>query len=88
MIYRKWSLLTGPVTILGGIVGAIVVSTYAFVDSDIIYEKVKGLEPLYQIVNFGLMNRTIIDPMTRSSNRSRRSQMHHQPSRMKRVCGE
>lgn len=33
MIYRKWSLLTGPVTILGGIVGAIVVSTYAFVDS-------------------------------------------------------
>ncbi|MBA0821879.1 hypothetical protein Goarm_018712, partial [Gossypium armourianum] len=22
MIYRKWSLLTGPVSILGGIVGA------------------------------------------------------------------
>ena len=31
MIYRKWSLLTGPVSILGGIVGAMVVANFIFV---------------------------------------------------------
>ncbi|MBA0790825.1 hypothetical protein Gohar_015447, partial [Gossypium harknessii] len=30
MIYRKWSLLTGPVSILGGIVGATVVAHLIF----------------------------------------------------------
>ena len=31
MIYRKWSLLTGPISILGGIVGAVVVANFIFV---------------------------------------------------------
>ncbi|KAK4571957.1 hypothetical protein RGQ29_030379 [Quercus rubra] len=34
MIYRKWSLLTGPVSILGGIVGAMVVANFIFVKND------------------------------------------------------
>lgn len=33
MIYRKWSLLTGPAAILGGIVGAVVVTNYLFVEN-------------------------------------------------------
>ncbi|KAB2003040.1 hypothetical protein ERO13_A11G095700v2 [Gossypium hirsutum] len=32
MIHRKWSLLTGPVVILGGVVGATVVAHFLFVD--------------------------------------------------------
>ncbi|MBA0560050.1 hypothetical protein Goshw_019845, partial [Gossypium schwendimanii] len=31
MIHRKWSLLTGPVVILGGVVGATVVAHFLFV---------------------------------------------------------
>ncbi|KAM2647638.1 hypothetical protein TB1_000862 [Malus domestica] len=34
MIYRKWSLLTGPVAILGGIVGTVVVAHFIFYDND------------------------------------------------------
>nr|DAD33610.1 TPA_asm: hypothetical protein HUJ06_012461 [Nelumbo nucifera] len=34
MIYRKWSLLTGPVTILGSIVATVVVANYLFVNND------------------------------------------------------
>ncbi|KAB2595823.1 hypothetical protein D8674_031273 [Pyrus ussuriensis x Pyrus communis] len=34
MIYRKWSLLTGPITILGGIVGTVVVANFVFNDND------------------------------------------------------
>nr|XP_009798955.1 PREDICTED: uncharacterized protein LOC104245088 [Nicotiana sylvestris] len=34
MIHRKWSLLTGPAAILGGIVGAIVVANFIFVQND------------------------------------------------------
>ncbi|CAB4270203.1 unnamed protein product [Prunus armeniaca] len=34
MIYRKWSLLTGPVTILGGIVGTVVVGHYLLIEND------------------------------------------------------
>nr|DAD19461.1 TPA_asm: hypothetical protein HUJ06_020924 [Nelumbo nucifera] len=33
MIYRKWSLLTGPVSILGSIVATVVVANYLFVDN-------------------------------------------------------
>ena len=33
MIYRKWSLLTGPVAILGGIVGTVVVANFVFFDN-------------------------------------------------------
>ncbi|GMY06950.1 Succinate dehydrogenase [Fagus crenata] len=33
MIYRKWSLLTGPAAILGGIVGAVVVANYLFIQN-------------------------------------------------------
>lgn len=32
MIHRKWSLLTGPIAILGGVVGATVVAHFLFVD--------------------------------------------------------
>ncbi|KAJ9188248.1 hypothetical protein P3X46_003620 [Hevea brasiliensis] len=34
MIYRKWSLLTGPVAILGGIVAAVVAANLLFVKDD------------------------------------------------------
>ncbi|KAG2725482.1 hypothetical protein I3760_01G068600 [Carya illinoinensis] len=34
MIYRKWSLLTGPAAIVGGIVGAVVVANFIFVERD------------------------------------------------------
>ncbi|KAJ0054180.1 hypothetical protein Pint_00556 [Pistacia integerrima] len=34
MIHRKWSLLTGPTAILGGIVAAVVVANFIFVDHD------------------------------------------------------
>ncbi|KAM5555595.1 hypothetical protein ABKV19_023492 [Rosa sericea] len=34
MIYRKWSLLTGPVAVLGGIVGTVVVAHFVFVGND------------------------------------------------------
>ncbi|KAL6290445.1 hypothetical protein ACE6H2_007955 [Prunus campanulata] len=33
MIYRKWSLLTGPVAILGGIVGTVVVGHYLLIEN-------------------------------------------------------
>ncbi|KAL3815116.1 hypothetical protein ACJIZ3_016384 [Penstemon smallii] len=33
MIYRKWSLLTGPATILGGIIGTIVVVDLLFIEN-------------------------------------------------------
>lgn len=32
MIYRKWSLLTGPPAILGGVVAAVVVAHFIFAD--------------------------------------------------------
>uniref|UniRef100_A0A7N0VAR0 Uncharacterized protein n=1 Tax=Kalanchoe fedtschenkoi TaxID=63787 RepID=A0A7N0VAR0_KALFE len=28
MIHRKWSLLTGPVAVLGGVVGSVIVVNY------------------------------------------------------------
>ncbi|PON97536.1 hypothetical protein TorRG33x02_067380 [Trema orientale] len=34
MIYRKWSLLTGPVAILGGIVGTVVVANFVVFNND------------------------------------------------------
>ncbi|TKY64050.1 hypothetical protein E2542_SST13940 [Spatholobus suberectus] len=34
MIYRKWSLLTGPVTILGGVVAAVAAANFIFVKND------------------------------------------------------
>nr|XP_009781633.1 PREDICTED: uncharacterized protein LOC104230505 [Nicotiana sylvestris] len=34
MIYRKWSLLTGPPAMLGAIVGTIVVANLLFVQND------------------------------------------------------
>ncbi|PSS11666.1 Succinate dehydrogenase [Actinidia chinensis var. chinensis] len=34
MIYRKWSLLTGPPAILGGIVATVVVANFLFVKND------------------------------------------------------
>ncbi|OAY49047.1 hypothetical protein MANES_05G025100v8 [Manihot esculenta] len=34
MIHRKWSLLTGPVAILGGIVATVVVANLIFVKDD------------------------------------------------------
>ncbi|KAF8023706.1 hypothetical protein BT93_F1021 [Corymbia citriodora subsp. variegata] len=34
MIYRKWSLPTGPAAILGGIVATLVVTNYIFVEHD------------------------------------------------------
>ncbi|PSS24206.1 Succinate dehydrogenase [Actinidia chinensis var. chinensis] len=33
MIYRKWSLLTGPPAILGAIVATVVVANYLFVEN-------------------------------------------------------
>ncbi|KAL1161828.1 hypothetical protein E1A91_A07G153000v1 [Gossypium mustelinum] len=41
MIYRKWSLLTGPVSILGGIVGATVVAHLIFLDDRCLKTKKK-----------------------------------------------
>ncbi|KAK3194654.1 hypothetical protein Dsin_025964 [Dipteronia sinensis] len=32
MIYRKWSLLTGPMVILGGIVGTVVIASHLIVE--------------------------------------------------------
>ncbi|KAL3622218.1 hypothetical protein CASFOL_033629 [Castilleja foliolosa] len=34
MIHRKWSLLTGPATILAGIIGSVVVADLLFVEND------------------------------------------------------
>ncbi|KAK7349437.1 hypothetical protein VNO77_06808 [Canavalia gladiata] len=34
MIYRKWSLLTGPVAILGGIVATVAAANFIFVKND------------------------------------------------------
>ncbi|KAF4384601.1 hypothetical protein F8388_003908, partial [Cannabis sativa] len=34
MIYRKWSLLTGPVAVVGGVVGAVVLANFIFFDND------------------------------------------------------
>ncbi|KAF1863681.1 hypothetical protein Lal_00030760, partial [Lupinus albus] len=34
MIYRKWSLLTGPATIFGGIVATVAVANFIFVKND------------------------------------------------------
>ncbi|KAE9605725.1 putative succinate dehydrogenase (quinone) [Lupinus albus] len=34
MIYRKWSLLTGPATIFGGIVATVAVGNFIFVKND------------------------------------------------------
>ncbi|CAA2968647.1 hypothetical protein CDL12_00712 [Olea europaea subsp. europaea] len=34
MIYRKWSLLTGPAAILAGIVGTVVVVDLLFIEND------------------------------------------------------
>ncbi|KAL7233066.1 hypothetical protein ACSBR1_016833 [Camellia fascicularis] len=34
MIYRKWSLLTGPAAILGSIVATVVVANFIFVQND------------------------------------------------------
>ncbi|KAG8391923.1 hypothetical protein BUALT_Bualt01G0237400 [Buddleja alternifolia] len=33
MIYRKWSLLTGPTAILAGIIGTVVVADLLFVEN-------------------------------------------------------
>ena len=33
MIYRRWSLLTGPAAMVGGIVAAVVVANYLFVEN-------------------------------------------------------
>lgn len=33
MIYRKWSLLTGPTAILAGVVAAVVVANFVFVEN-------------------------------------------------------
>ncbi|GFP91931.1 hypothetical protein PHJA_001337200 [Phtheirospermum japonicum] len=33
MIHRKWSLLTGPTTILAGIIGTVVVADLLFVEN-------------------------------------------------------
>jgi hypothetical protein len=41
MIYRKWSLLTGPAAILGGIFGAVVIADILFI------EKVNALSLFY-----------------------------------------
>lgn len=37
MIHRKWSLLTGPPAILGGIVATVIVANYFFFDVVIFY---------------------------------------------------
>ena len=42
MIYRKWSLLTGPAAILGGIVGTVVVAHFIFFNNVNFY-----INPLY-----------------------------------------
>ncbi|KAJ9171491.1 hypothetical protein P3X46_014852 [Hevea brasiliensis] len=34
MIYRKWSLLTGPAAILGGIVATVVAANLLFIEND------------------------------------------------------
>ncbi|KAL8238897.1 hypothetical protein R6Q59_015464 [Mikania micrantha] len=34
MIYRKWSLLTGPAAVFGGIAGAVVVVDFVFRKQD------------------------------------------------------
>ncbi|CAN1237609.1 hypothetical protein LINGRAPRIM_LOCUS1922 [Linum grandiflorum] len=33
MIYRKWSLLTGPTAIIGGIVGATIAANFLFIQN-------------------------------------------------------
>ncbi|KAB2021660.1 hypothetical protein ERO13_D07G144200v2 [Gossypium hirsutum] len=44
MIYRKWSLLTGPVSILGGIVGATMVAHLIFLDDPYLKPKKKTID--------------------------------------------
>ncbi|CAM8904724.1 unnamed protein product [Rhodiola kirilowii] len=34
MIYRKWSLLTGPAAMLGAVVGTVVLANFIFADND------------------------------------------------------
>ncbi|KAK8711343.1 hypothetical protein V6N13_146627 [Hibiscus sabdariffa] len=45
MIYRTWSLLTGPVAIIGGVVGATVVAHLLFVDDPYLKPKKKNDSP-------------------------------------------
>jgi hypothetical protein len=45
MIYRKWSLLTGPAAIFGGIVAAVVIADILFV------EKVNALSLFFFSIN-------------------------------------
>ncbi|KDP28512.1 hypothetical protein JCGZ_14283 [Jatropha curcas] len=44
MIYRKWSLLTGPVAILAGIVATVVVADLLFIENGHIPSNVLYLE--------------------------------------------
>ncbi|KAM3290344.1 hypothetical protein P3S67_018633 [Capsicum chacoense] len=44
MIHRKWSLLTGPAAILGGIVGTIVVANFIFLQNDPFLKPERKLE--------------------------------------------
>ncbi|CAM8994363.1 unnamed protein product [Rhodiola kirilowii] len=34
MIYRKWSLLTGPAVMLGAVVGTVALANFIFADND------------------------------------------------------
>ncbi|CAN4111317.1 unnamed protein product [Withania somnifera] len=44
MIHRKWSLLTGPAAILGGIIGTIVVANFVFLQNDPFLKPERKLE--------------------------------------------
>ncbi|OMP08586.1 hypothetical protein COLO4_06317 [Corchorus olitorius] len=41
MIHRKWSLLTGPVVIIAGVVGAAIAAHLLFVDDPYLKPRVK-----------------------------------------------
>lgn len=51
MIYRKWSLLTGPVAILGGVVATVAAANFIFVKDVISFLAISFLTPPFSAVN-------------------------------------
>ncbi|EPS71520.1 hypothetical protein M569_03243 [Genlisea aurea] len=41
MIYRRWSLLTGPAAILAGVVSTVIVADLLFIENDWLLKKEK-----------------------------------------------
>ncbi|CAN1793799.1 hypothetical protein LINPERHAP1_LOCUS20117 [Linum perenne] len=59
MIYRKWSLLTGPTAIIGGIVGATIVANYLFIQNVILFPLLLSFD-FQQSLAFPLIPRSFL----------------------------